>query len=34
VYFNDPFFPDQNRLADFQDFVTSWAQFGSQAISY
>jgi uncharacterized protein YvpB len=34
VYFNDPFFPDQNRSADFQDFVTSWAQFGSQAISY
>jgi uncharacterized protein YvpB len=34
VYFNDPFFLDQNRSADFQDFVTSWAQFGSQAISY
>lgn len=34
VYFNDPFFPDQNRSADFQEFVTSWAQFGSQAISY
>jgi uncharacterized protein YvpB len=34
VYFNDPFFLDQNRSTDFQDFVTSWAQFGSQAISY
>jgi uncharacterized protein YvpB len=34
VYFNDPFFPDQNRSADFKDFLTSWTQFGSQAISY
>lgn len=34
VYFNDPFFPDQNRSANFQEFVTSWTQFGSQAISY
>ncbi|MFJ5761597.1 C39 family peptidase [Neobacillus sp. NPDC093182] len=34
VYFNDPFFPDQNKSANFQDFVISWTQFGSQAISY
>jgi uncharacterized protein YvpB len=34
VYFNDPFYPDQNRSANFESFVTSWAQFGSQAISY
>lgn len=34
VYFNDPFFPDQNKSANIQGFVTSWDQFGSQAISY
>ena len=34
VYFNDPFFSDGNRSAKYEDFVTSWAQFGSQAISY
>ncbi|MEH7012911.1 C39 family peptidase [Neobacillus niacini] len=34
VYFNDPFFSDQNRSAHLKDFVTSWTQFGSQAISY
>lgn len=34
VYFNDPFYPDQNRSANFENFVTSWTQFGSQAISY
>lgn len=34
VYFNDPFYPDQNRSANFESFVTSWTQFGSQAISY
>ncbi|MFP7300031.1 C39 family peptidase, partial [Neobacillus niacini] len=34
VYFNDPFYPDQNNSAKIQDFVTSWTQFGSQAISY
>jgi uncharacterized protein YvpB len=34
VYFNDPFYREQNRSANFQDFVTSWTQFGSQAISY
>lgn len=33
VYFNDPFFPDQNRSADLKDFVANWSQFGSQAIS-
>lgn len=34
VYFNDPFFSEGNRSVDYQDFVTSWTQFGSQAISY
>ncbi|MFB3164270.1 C39 family peptidase [Neobacillus sp. 179-J 1A1 HS] len=34
VYFNDPFYPEQNKSANFQSFVTSWNQFGSQAISY
>lgn len=34
VYFNDPFYPDQNRSANFESFVTSWTQFGSQAVSY
>jgi uncharacterized protein YvpB len=34
VYFNDPFYPDQNQSASFESFVTSWTQFGSQAISY
>lgn len=34
VYFNDPFYREQNRSANFQDFVSSWTQFGSQAISY
>lgn len=34
VYFNDPFYPDQNRSANFQSFIASWTQFGSQAISY
>ncbi|MDQ1004463.1 uncharacterized protein YvpB [Neobacillus niacini] len=34
VYFNDPFYPDQNQSANFESFVTSWTQFGSQAISY
>ena len=33
VYFNDPFYRDQNRSANFEDFVTSWTQFGSQAIA-
>ena len=33
VYFNDPFYPDQNKSANFQSFVASWTQFGSQAIS-
>jgi uncharacterized protein YvpB len=34
VYFNDPFYKDGNRSAIYDDFVTSWSQFGSQAISY
>jgi uncharacterized protein YvpB len=34
VYFNDPFYPEQNKSANFQSFVSSWNQFGSQAISY
>ena len=34
VYFNDPFYNDGNRSAIYDDFVTSWSQFGSQAISY
>lgn len=33
VYFNDPFYPDQNKSANLQSFVASWTQFGSQAIS-
>ena len=33
VYFNDPFYRDQNRAADFENFVASWIQFGSQALS-
>jgi uncharacterized protein YvpB len=34
VYFNDPFYQDQNQSANFESFVTSWTQFGNQAISY
>lgn len=34
IYFNDPFFREENRSANYEDFVTSWIQFGSQAISY
>jgi uncharacterized protein YvpB len=34
VYFNDPFYPEQNQSANFLSFVASWTQFGSQAISY
>ncbi|MEH7274945.1 C39 family peptidase [Neobacillus vireti] len=33
IYFNDPFYRDQNRSANFENFVASWAQFGSQAIA-
>ncbi|WP_442599795.1 C39 family peptidase [Neobacillus sp. D3-1R] len=34
VYFNDPFYPYANRKAYINSFITSWIQFGEQAITY
>ncbi|MGG0740614.1 C39 family peptidase [Niallia taxi] len=34
VYFNDPLTGEQNKKAPIDDFIASWVQMGSQAITY
>lgn len=34
VYFNDPFKLEKNQSANYEEFLSSWTQFGSQAVSY